>query len=84
MHSSRRFEAIIANWLGLIGKEVSEFVFLNALLADTPHDLKLLLQGQPVQPDLRELPRGPMLHGYGYGTCTGYGYGYGVRKFYKN
>ena len=50
MHSSRRFEAIIANWLGLIGKEVSKFIFLNALLPDTPHDLKLLIQGQPAHP----------------------------------
>ena len=46
MHSPGGFEAIVANGFGLFGEKVKEFVFLNALFSDAPHNLKLLIGGQ--------------------------------------
>ena len=47
MHLSEGFEAILSNGFGFFGEEVKEFVFLNALFSDAPHNLKLLIRGQP-------------------------------------
>ena len=47
MRPEGSFEAIIANGFGLFGEEAKEFVFLNTLLSDAPHNLKFLFRAQP-------------------------------------
>jgi hypothetical protein len=46
VHSSRRFETIIANRFRLFSEKIKEFIFLNALFSDASHDLESLLSTQ--------------------------------------
>jgi hypothetical protein len=39
---SKRFKAIIANWLKLAGEQFKELIFLNALFPEALDDLKPL------------------------------------------
>jgi len=47
VHAPRGFESIVANGFGLFGEEVKEFIFLNALFSDAPHNFKPLFGAQP-------------------------------------